>query len=1014
LAAVVLAFAGNVEAASKSIGYGPPAAWVAPSPAPTTTTPAAGVAVHFLYIDRQVRVGPGADEHYSAYRARILSPEALSLGDISGTWNPATDDLTVHSLKLIRDGRVTDVLARSKFKVIQRENNLELAMLDGELTAALQVPGVQVGDEIEFAVTIRSHDPVLGDRAQGSLALPTLGAPGAYRTRVVWPKTNPLQWRATPDLGALAPASLGEAMVLTHEARDPATAITADGAPDRVNRRRQIEFSGFNSWSDVSSVFQPLYQTASKLKPGSPVRAEAARIAAATSDPAERAAAALSLVQDRIRYVYVGLGDGAYRPASADETWTRRFGDCKGKTALLLALLAELGVQAEPALVDSTGGDGMDERLPSAAVFDHVLVRASIAGRTHWLDGTRMGDRRLEHLPPPDFRWALPLRPGAAALERVEPVPPLLALDSTIIDIDARKGFDAPSRVRIERTLRGDDVSAYQTALAQVSKADAERFLKEEFVELYDWVEPETVTWRHDAAQNLMLLTLTGAGELDWEGKKGELRWLNLADAGFSAPGPFRRPKEQDQTAPWVTDFPEFSRWTTIVRLPPEADGRSWVLRAPPIDVTLGGVQYWRDSLLSNGVARLTISQRTTAPEFSAAEAEAANKARGDFDNKMPRVLQSELPPAAERAKLIPLWETAAGSDPDKLLDVASVLLGDEQVAQALRVVEKVLATAPGHVDAQVAKAAVLERKGDTAAAIQVLDAALRREPENLMLATTRLEMLARADRKPEALAALKALHAAAAGEPGRRSYIAKRTWDLGDKAQALAWAEAGLKQDASDVTYRQIVAASLSEAGRWAETLPHMDAAIRSQPEEPANLRNRAHALRRLGRYDEALADVDEALRMNPLDGAAISLKGRTLRVAGRKAEALALHDAMVAEERSAHTLNNRCWERALADLELAKAEADCAEAIKLAPEYASYWDSYALVALRAGRFDEAVRRYDKALTLAPKSAASLYARGLTRLRMGDEARGRADIVASQTIAPKIGDELAEAGLKP
>lgn len=55
---------------------------------------------------------------------------------------------------------------------------------------------------------------------------------------------------------------------------------------------------------------------------------------------------ALDLVQQQVRYVYVGLGGGTYLPASADETWNRRYGDCKGKTALLLALLGELGIAA--------------------------------------------------------------------------------------------------------------------------------------------------------------------------------------------------------------------------------------------------------------------------------------------------------------------------------------------------------------------------------------------------------------------------------------------------------------------------------------------------------------------------------------------------------------------------------------------------------------------------------------------------------------------------------------------
>jgi transglutaminase-like putative cysteine protease len=102
---------------------------------------------------------------------------------------------------------------------------------------------------------------------------------------------------------------------------------------------------------------------------------------------------ALRLVQDQIRYVFLGMNLGGYTPASAETTWARRFGDCKGKTALLVALLRELGIDAEPALVSTTAGDGLDQRLPTLQLFDHVIVRARIDKTIYWLDGARQGDR---------------------------------------------------------------------------------------------------------------------------------------------------------------------------------------------------------------------------------------------------------------------------------------------------------------------------------------------------------------------------------------------------------------------------------------------------------------------------------------------------------------------------------------------------------------------------------------------------------------------------------------------
>jgi hypothetical protein len=79
------------------------------------------------------------------------------------------DDLIIHSLQIIRDRRVIEVLASPKFQVIQRDNKLDYYMHDGQLTAVLQALGVQVGDELEFSATIGCRDRILGDNSHAAL-----------------------------------------------------------------------------------------------------------------------------------------------------------------------------------------------------------------------------------------------------------------------------------------------------------------------------------------------------------------------------------------------------------------------------------------------------------------------------------------------------------------------------------------------------------------------------------------------------------------------------------------------------------------------------------------------------------------------------------------------------------------------------------------------------------------------------------------------------------------------------
>ena len=117
---------------------------------------------------------------------------------------------------------------------------------------------------------------------------------------------------------------------------------------------------------------------AARVPAQGPLRNEVERIREASQDPVARAEAALKLVQGRIRYVALQMGQGGLVPADAETTWSRRYGDCKGKTALLLALLAELGIEAVPVIVNNSGSDdGLDARLPTPGALSTSLNGAA-------------------------------------------------------------------------------------------------------------------------------------------------------------------------------------------------------------------------------------------------------------------------------------------------------------------------------------------------------------------------------------------------------------------------------------------------------------------------------------------------------------------------------------------------------------------------------------------------------------------------------------------------------------
>jgi hypothetical protein len=65
-------------------------------------------------------------------------------------------------------------------------------------------------------------------------------------------------------------------------------------------------------------------------------------------------------------------------------------------------------------------------------------------------------------------------------------------------------------------------------------------------------------------------------------------------------------------------------------------------------------------------------------------------------------------------------------------------------------------------------------------------------------------------------------------------------------------------------------------------------------------------------------------------------------------------------------------------------------------------------------GDIDRAIADFDVALVKHPKHAHSLFARGVAKVRNGDQAGGDADIAAAKAIEPRIEEEYARYGVRP
>lgn len=628
--AACLLLAAPASAKNEQVEFGPAPAWVQPSEPLAVPDNARGL-LFFRYQDTQIHLDKTGQENYVAYRVRLLHQNALQLGNLQITWNPAAGAPVVHRLVVYRDGVERDVLAATKFSILQREDRLEEAALTGLLTAVLQVPDLRVGDEIEFAVTVPGNDPTFGADNSGILALGAEPSPGRFQMRVDWEDGQEPHLSVTHDLDAF---TTRDAHALAIRADMPGTITPPKDAPPRYGFQRLVEFSDFADWKAISRRFAPLFAAASKPAKDSPIRQEAARIAAAHPDAKGRAAAALKLVQQQVRYIFVGLDGGNFTPATADQTWERRYGDCKGKTALLLALLGELGIEAEPVLANNSGlDDGLDAHLPNPGAFDHVLVRAKIDGKDYWLDGTMPPVVPASLDPVLPYRWVLPLDATGAGLEQVPWKPKTVPDEISLYEIDARKGLDEPATITDTTITRGPKALGQYLQYSAITESQLENAFRQQLEGSNAWNTVEKVSWRFDEPTQASVLEIKGTGPLSWDKEDDGGRSLALVGAGFNPPARRQRSSDQDQTAPFYR-APEFDCNVTTVRLPEATPETDWWYNTA-FDTMMYGQTFRRSFERRDGAVRMIRSNRTLLLEIDPASAARDNGRLANFDNSM-------------------------------------------------------------------------------------------------------------------------------------------------------------------------------------------------------------------------------------------------------------------------------------------------------------------------------------------------------------------------------------------
>lgn len=344
-------------------------------------------------------------------------------------------------------------------------------------TRQLRFSGLEPGDVVEIEYTL---SPILPSGPYGTyfgelVSFASRAATRLKRYVLIAPATETIYSYAEklPPANVLVQGQrkirIWEAHGLPPIAREPRSPGVTETAP-------YIHVSTFAQWRGLGAWYANLIRPQFALDPT--LQNKLVELLKGKHNDRQKIAAIQDFVLRSTRYIAQEFGVYSYKPYPVAETYARRFGDCKDKASLMIALLRAAGIEARLALVRTRSLGTVAPHPASMAVFDHAIVY--IPKYDLWLDGT--ADYAVRELPLED-QGALALTVGLDGTAQLRHTPMSRASDNytrhmiqaqltshgliRFTGSTAARGEDAPG-LREELAVRDQQLGSWQRDLAQV------------------------------------------------------------------------------------------------------------------------------------------------------------------------------------------------------------------------------------------------------------------------------------------------------------------------------------------------------------------------------------------------------------------------------------------------------------------------------------------------------------------------------------------------------------------
>ena len=500
-------------------------------------------------------------------------------------YSPGSEQLRiVHARAWSADGRVTQAQDLGDRELGDSASSM---YYDTRLRE-LRFPSLQKGDVVELEYSIiptleaSPYRGYFGDMVAFAGQASTL-----FRRYVL---IAPKQQKIFTHAEKLAPAALeqrADSQIFTWEAHSLPALPREARSPGVSEVAPYVLVSTVGDWKQLGAWYAELIRPQFSLD--QTLQQELAALVRGKHNDREKIAAIQEFVLRSTHYVALEFGIYSYKPYPVAQVYARRFGDCKDKASLMIALLRAAGIDADLALVRTRALGETPAQPASIAVFNHAIVY--IPKYDLWLDGTaEYAGREL----PQEDQGVLALTVGLSGAAQLRRIPVSRASDNyTHHNIQAQITREGVIRFSGSTLTRGEDAPGLRHELAE--RRERLNLFRRDLAQVFPTIEVDSVAV-HGAED------LASDVSVDFQGA------LNL----------FRRKKIVALSSSWMLRSyvaalaPSSARTQDLVLFSP------WITEeeihvAIPAGAEIGELP--RDQNISNNFGSLKLHYRKTANE---------------------------------------------------------------------------------------------------------------------------------------------------------------------------------------------------------------------------------------------------------------------------------------------------------------------------------------------------------------------------------------------------------------